>query len=192
MDADHHVTELHAGEQKRRPSALRRLANVCVTAVLAVLSSFLVILLVGSLLGYRALTIRSGSMTPTIQVGDVVVDTSVSPLTVRPGQIVTFRDPAIGQQLVTHRVVSLHRAGKVVDFVTKGDANLVTEHWSVPVSGHVGRKVLLIPSVGRVVAALSAKVVRVVALILSATLLAAVGLRRIWRHPDISVSPQVR
>ena len=170
---------------------IRRLANVCATGTLTVLVGFLAVLLVGSLLGYRALTIRSGSMTPTIGVGDVVVDTSVSPLTVRPGQIVTFRDPAIGQQLVTHRVVSVHRAGRAVDFVTKGDANLVTEHWSVPVTGHLGRKVFLVPGLGQVVAALSAKLVRVVALSLAALLVAGIGLRRIWRQPDVSVSPQL-
>ena len=130
-------------------------------------------------------------MTPTIGVGDVVVDTSVAPLTVRPGEIVTFRDPAIGQQLVTHRVVSLHQAGKAVDFVTKGDANLVTEHWSVPVTGHLGRKVFVLPGLGRVVAALSTKAVRVVALSMSALFIAGLGLRRIWRQPDVSVSPQL-
>lgn len=169
----------------------RRIANLCATGVLILLVGFLATLLVGSMLGYRALTIRSGSMTPTIRVGDVVVDTSVSPLTVRPGQIVTFRDPAIGQQLVTHRVVSMHRAGKAVNFVTKGDANLVTEHWSVPVTGHLGRRVFVVPGLGRIVAALSAKVVRVLALALSALLLAGLGLRRIWRQPDVSVFPQL-
>ena len=152
--------------------------------------ALLAVLLVGTLLGYRALTIRSGSMNPTIQVGDVVVDTSVSPLTVRPGQIVTFRDPAIGQQLVTHRVVAMHRVGKAVDFVTKGDANLVSEHWSVPVTGHLGRKVFMIPGVGRVVAVLSAKAVRVIAVALAALLVAGVGLRRIWRQPDVPISLQ--
>lgn len=159
--------------------------------MLVLLIAFLATLLVGSMLGYRALTIRSGSMTPTVRVGDVVVDTSVSPLTVRPGQIVTFRDPAIGQQLVTHRVVSLRRVGKEVDFVTKGDANLVTEHWSVPVTGHLGRKVLVVPGLGRIVAALSAKTVRVIALVLSALLIGGLGLRRIWRQPGVSVSPQL-
>lgn len=191
MDPDHHLTGAHVGVRSNRWISARRIANACATAVLALAIGLLAVLLAGSLLGYRALTIRSGSMTPTIRVGDVVVDTSVAPLAVRPGDIVTFRDPAIGQQLVTHRVVSMHRAGKVVDFVTKGDANLVTERWSVPVSGHLGRKVFLIPGLGRVVAALSAKAVRVFALTLAALFIAVLGLRRIWRQPDVSVSPQL-
>lgn len=186
MDTDHNVT----GRAARHRLLARRIANACATGVLALLIALMAVLLVGSLLGYRALTIRSGSMTPTIRVGDVVVATSVSPLSVRPGQIVTFRDPALDQQLVTHRVVSIRRVGHAVDFVTKGDANLVTEHWSVPVSGHLGRKVLVIPGLGRVAAVLSAKAVRVAALALSALLIAVLGLRRIWRQPDVSVAPQ--
>lgn len=187
MDADHHV----AGSSARHRPLPRQIANVFATVVLTVLVASMALLLVGSILGYRAITIRSGSMTPTIRVGDVVVATSVSPLSVRPGQIVTFRDPALRQQLVTHRVVSLRRVGRAVDFVTKGDANLVTEHWSVPVSGHLGRKVFVIPGLGRVAAALSSKVVRVTAVALSALLIAGLGLRRIWHHqPGVTVSPQ--
>ncbi|MDE3085435.1 MAG: signal peptidase I [Acidobacteriota bacterium] len=186
MDADHHVTRRRVGSRL----LAHRIASVCATGVLTLLVALMAVLLVGSLLGYRALTTRSGSMTPTIRVGDVVVATSVSPLSVRPGQIVTFRDPALDQQLVTHRVVSIHRVGRAVDFVTKGDANLVTEHWSVPVSGHLGRKAFVIPRLGRAVAALSSKSVRVAALALSALLVAAIGLRRIWRQPDVSVAPQ--
>lgn len=187
MDPHHHVTTRRAGHR----SLAGRIANACATGVLTLLIGFLAVLLVGSILGYRALTIRSGSMTPTIRVGDVVVDTSVSPLSVKPGQIVTFRDPALRQQLVTHRVVTMRRVGRSVDFVTRGDANLVTEHWSVPVTGHLGRKVFQIPKLGRVVAALSAKAVRMAALALSALFIAGLGLRRIWRRPAVTVTPQL-
>lgn len=188
MDADHHI----ASRDGRRRFRASRIANLCATSVLTVLVAAMAVLLIGSVLGYRALTIRSGSMTPTIRVGDVVVATSVSPLSVHPGQIITFRDPALKEQLVTHRVVSMHEVGRTVDFVTKGDANLVTEHWSVPITGHLGRKVFVIPGLGRIAAALSSRAVRVTALALSALLIAALGFRRIWREPAISVSPQHR
>jgi len=166
------------------------LAGALSTAVLSLLVAALVGLLAATLLGYRAFTIKSGSMTPAIAVGEVVVDTSVSPLAVHPGEIITFRDPALGQQLVTHRVVSMHRSGGRVLFVTKGDANVVTEHWNVLTSGHVGRELLVVPQLGRVLADVSSPGARVLEVALFALCIACIGIRWIWRQPAVSVSNQ--
>ena len=152
--------------------------------VLVLLVFALVGLLVGTMLGYRAFTIRSGSMTPTIRVGDVVVDVPVRPLDVHPGEVVTFRDPALGQQLVTHRVVSVHRSGGRAVFVTKGDANHATEHWSAPVAGRLGHEVLVIPSAGRLLADVSSPPARVIEVALFALCVAWAGLRWVWRRPE--------
>jgi signal peptidase I len=168
-----------AGADSMASRVLRQLG----VALLVLIIINLCAVLVGAALGYRAVTIRSGSMTPTFHVGAVVLDRSVSPMQVRPGEIVTFRDPNLGQQLVTHRVISMHRSGLRVDFVTKGDANVVTEHWDVAVSSHIGREILLLPSVGKILADVSLPVVRVVALAVLAVWLAVVGLRWIWRDP---------
>jgi signal peptidase I len=165
--------------------------GVISTCVLSVLVTCLLALLAGTLLGYRAFTIRSGSMVPTIGVGDVVVDRTVSPLSVRPGQIVTFRDPALGQQLVTHRVLSVHRSGELVRFVTKGDANLVTEHWSVPTTGQLGRELLVLPGLGRVFASIGSPLGRVLVIALASLCLAFFGLRRIWRIPAAAMTGQL-
>jgi signal peptidase len=137
----------------------------------------------GDLLGFRTLAITSGSMTPTIDVGAAVLSRSVPPLDVRPGDIVTFRDPSLGQQLVTHRVVQMRRTGQTVDFVTKGDANHTTEHWSVPVSGRIGRLVAAVPKVGRLLALLTYPVARVVEILAAMTFLAFLLLRWIWFAP---------
>lgn len=161
-----------------------RIAGWLGTVLLATMVLCLCAVLGSAALGYRALTIRSGSMTPTLLVGDVVLDRSVSPLEVHPGEIVTFRDPNLGQQLVTHRVISMHLSGDQVHFVTKGDANVVTEHWDVSVSSHIGREILVLPAVGKVLADISLPVVRVVILAILALWLAGVGLRWIWRDPS--------
>ena len=44
-------------------------------------------------IGMRSFTVMSGSMEPTIHVGDVVIDKKISPLDARPGDVVTFSDP---------------------------------------------------------------------------------------------------
>lgn len=139
-------------------------------------------------------------MAPTIGVGAVVLSVSVHPEQVRPGTIVTFRDPALGQQLVTHRVVQMKRAGQVVNFVTKGDANRTTEHWSVPVSGSIGREVLIVPDVGRWMTALNRPTARIIEILGTMLLFAYLLLRWIWftaepgvarrGHPDGDPPPE--
>jgi signal peptidase len=159
------------------------------SVVMGVVSVILLGVVVGGALGYRPLVIKSGSMSPTIDVGAVVVSDTVKPLQVTPGSIVTFRDPALSQQLVTHRVVSAQRVGNVVRFVTKGDANHATERWSVPVSGTVGREVVAIPGVGRVLAVISLPIGRTIEIVGATLIFAFFLLRWIWFRPT---APSVR
>jgi signal peptidase I len=100
--------------------------------------------------GVTPFTVLTGSMQPALDPGDVVLSQSRSPLEVRPGDVVTFHDPGRDGALVTHRVESMRRNGPTVSFVTKGDANDVSERWSVPADGSIGRAVLNVPEVGHV------------------------------------------
>lgn len=192
MDTDDHVmtpdphSSAVAGRLTRaelRRSSRRRLSGVVhlagSVALVVVLLALCSVVIAGTL-GYRPLVIRSGSMTPTIGVGAVVVSKAVSPLSVRPGEIVTFRDPSLDEQLVTHRVVSIEQEGDVVAFVTKGDANRTTEHWSVPVTGTVGREALIVPDVGRLLAAWASPLAHLIELAGAFLVLGFLLLRWIW------------
>ena len=148
------------------------------TAVLALA------LIVPSFFGYGSLTVLSGSMMPTLHVGDVVVEHRVSPLSVRVGDIVTFRVPEHQSRLYTHRVVSIEADGADVSFVTKGDANTGVERWTVPASGTIGRVELRIPYLGYVTNRAGSRIGRFALLVVPALLLALVELRRIWRRSD--------
>jgi signal peptidase I len=97
----------------------------------------------------RPLTVMSGSMEPAVRTGDVVVVLPIPPLEARPGDIVSFKDPARGGKLVTHRVRSLRRRGAKVEFVTKGDANNSVEKWQVAAGHRISRTVVRIPQLGR-------------------------------------------
>ena len=99
-------------------------------------------------IGDHSFTLRSGSMTPALETGDVVVTEPVAPLAARVGQIVTFRDPEGSGKLFSHRVQSIRPDGEVVHFVTRGDANTSTERWSVPAGGTIGRVVYRVPKIG--------------------------------------------
>lgn len=136
------IGRLLPGRTSRR--ALGALATVTLSALLVLLAA----VLVGAALGYRAIDVKSGSMTPALRVGDLIISKAVRPVSVRPGQIITFRDPFLDEQLVTHRVVSVRADGGVVHFVTKGDANTATEQWTIPTGGSLGRETLRVPQLG--------------------------------------------
>jgi signal peptidase len=173
--------------------ALRAL-DVIATAVLVLVIVFLATVLIGEAFGLREYSVQSGSMSPAIKVGDVVVSRSIAPLDAEPGQVVTFHDPALGGLLVSHRVVSraLDPTSRSVVFVTKGDANQIPERWSVPVSGSIGRSVLVVPFLGTIMAPFVSTAGRVALLCLLAVWALFVFLRWIWREePDVDPATAV-
>jgi signal peptidase I len=161
-------------EHARR--AVRALVTVALCAAVVALGTA-----VGAeLIGYRLMVVRSGSMRPAIMVGDIVVSEAARASSVRPGEIVTFRDPALGGVTVTHRVMSVRADGDTYRFVTKGDANTGTERWSIARNGTLGRKVLTIPAVGKLIFFLRSRFALLAALLVGAAWMMAIGLRRIW------------
>jgi signal peptidase I len=129
----------------------------------------------------RAMSVLSGSMEPTLHVGDLVVTRVVSPRDLVAGDIVTYRDPARARY-VTHRVQSVVWRGELADVLTRGDANEVGEEWTVAADGSVGLVVLRIPGAGYALAALGTTVGQ---LVLGAIALALAGwaIELIWRKP---------
>lgn len=93
------------------------------------------------ILGYSQLVVVSGSMQPAIYPGDLLVIREQAGY--QPGDIVTFID---GQSLVTHRLLGM-KDGRLL---TRGDANNTDD---TPVSPEkvLGRMVLRVPVLGRLV-----------------------------------------
>ncbi|HEV8682132.1 MAG TPA: signal peptidase I [Actinomycetota bacterium] len=162
-----------------RGSARRWIGNAALTLLIA----GAVILLsagVGAALGFRALVVRSGSMAPAIESGDVVVTRLVRPTAAQPGDIVTFQDSSRQGDLVTHRVVEVRRESDRVSFVTRGDANTGEERWSIDSHGTIGATAFRVPAAGHVLAWLRTPTVRMSLLVSAALVLAVLALRRIW------------
>jgi signal peptidase len=137
-------------------------------------------LLVATAIGYRPLVVRSGSMAPAIETGDIVMSKLVSPAAIEPGDVVTFRDPSRERVLITHRVLEAKRERGHFSFVTKGDANTGLERWSVASDGTVGRVSLRVPRVGYLLTYFGLPPVRVVLIAVGGLILAVLALRRIW------------
>jgi signal peptidase I len=165
------------------PVAVRRARYWTDTTALSLLAAALLLLVcLGALLasGHRVLVVRSGSMSPAIEAGDIVVTTMVGPSEMEVGDVVTFRDPSRSQELVTHRAMAIERASPKVQFITKGDANTGTEQWDIDSDGKLGRLWFRIPNAGYALAWIGDPRVRAALLAVGAMILGFVALRRIW------------
>jgi signal peptidase len=96
--------------------------------------------------GYRIYVVHTGSMTPSLNPGDAVLDRPAS-TSVRRGEVVTFGVHSGPDSVVTHRVASVSDGG----IKTKGDANRSVDPWTVQLSDVVGSKLLTLPYGGYVV-----------------------------------------
>lgn len=93
--------------------------------------------------GWSSTIVSSGSMTPLIRQGDVVVFSRPDVRDVDVGSVVVFaRDDGVQ---VVHRVVGIDADGSLT---TRGDANATPDAGSVPLERVRGRGFVLIPWVG--------------------------------------------
>lgn len=94
-----------------------------------------------TLFGYSTAIVISGSMSPAIEVDDMVIIHREDAYS--RGDIITYKD---GKSLVTHRIHEITQDG----YITKGDANNTTDGTISPDSV-VGRVVTVIPKVGKLI-----------------------------------------
>lgn len=90
-----------------------------------------------------AYVVLTGSMTPTLRVGDLVF---VKAGPVEVGDVITFHATSGSKELVTHRVVAVREDS----FVTKGDANAANDPRPVAAEDVVGKVDFKIPAWGLV------------------------------------------
>jgi len=96
-------------------------------------------------LGIYPAVVSSGSMQPTLEVGDLVLAVKTQPDRIRLGDIVQFYD---GEMVVIHRVVGFQQKGDQRLFITKGDANPNPDLDPVPSDQVIGKVVFTVPKVG--------------------------------------------
>jgi signal peptidase len=173
-------------------TAGRRFRIFAIWIGIGLLAGTLVAAVAPQLAGYRSFTVRSGSMTPAIETGDVVVTAPISPLGARVGDVVTFVDPEGTGKLFSHRVQSVRAVGGEVAFVTRGDANTSTERWRVPADGSIGRVAYRIPKVGYALSYIDGAPARLALIAIPALLLLWTALARIWRPAPEARAPEAR
>lgn len=96
------------------------------------------------------MVVTTGSMEPTIKVGDLIYVKGVSPSDLQVGDIITFTPPSdyVRGSLVTHRIVEIIYVNDDISFKTKGDNNDSTDPWTISSDAIVGRQTAILPNVG--------------------------------------------
>jgi signal peptidase len=112
-------------------------------AVVAVFSLLLVGFSTG-LFGVHPSLIGSGSMSPSLIVGDIVLTQYVPLQDIRVGDVIGFREYG---QTVIHRVVKIMNDADQVTLITQGDANNMPDP-PVTSSNYQGKVVFYIPKIG--------------------------------------------
>lgn len=99
-----------------------------------------------SILGYKFYTVLTGSMSPTINPGSLIVVKDIDAQDIKIGDIITFGSKNTNN-ITTHRVKEVLHTDSI-KFVTQGDANNVEDPIPVDSNFLLGKVVKFIPVIG--------------------------------------------
>jgi signal peptidase len=114
----------------------------------AVIAGALALIVVPKAAGGAPLTVLSGSMTGTYDIGDVVVVRPVDTDELGVGDVITFQPVSDDPALTTHRIESISVGSEGRSFVTRGDANNAADLSPVEPGQVVGEVWYSVPLVG--------------------------------------------
>ncbi|HAT4252937.1 TPA: signal peptidase I [Clostridium perfringens] len=97
--------------------------------------------------GYRVYDILTGSMSPTIKPGSLVVVKEISPDKVKVNDVITFKSD-ITNNVTTHRAIKVIDSNGKIEFITKGDANNTQDPVSLDEKLLIGKVIFQIPYLG--------------------------------------------
>ncbi len=149
-------------QKAEKPNIALSVLGVVLCAILAPILALNVVLIIQGFTqdasklpnigGKFPLMVQSGSMSPTIEVGDLIIAQAPEKNTAfKKGDVITFWDGAPGGPLVTHRIAEVTKDddGKTA-YRTKGDANSAQDAVLVYDEDIVGVYVTRIPYLGDV------------------------------------------
>jgi signal peptidase len=131
---------------QRRPTPRLRKSQTSMKGWMAI-SVFMVITVWAStgLLGFYPTIIASGSMRPTMDVGDISIVISTDPSKIQVGDIIQYWKEG---EMTLHRVADINQAEGSRLFITKGDANTAPDTDPVFPAQIKGKLILTIPKLG--------------------------------------------
>lgn len=139
--------------------------------MLAVIAAGVALIIVPKAVGGRPLTVLSGSMTGTYDIGDVVIVKPVDTDDLRVGDVITFQPVSDDPNLTTHRIIALSFGSEGKQFVTQGDANNAPDLSPVKPAQVKGEVWYSVPKVGYVATSMAGGWLRTIADVVAVLLL---------------------
>ncbi len=133
--------------KKKQGFNLWTLFTWIITFILLVVAGEMLISKINIKGSFQTLLVQSGSMSPTIKTGDLIV---IKPdKNYKAGDIITFNNSK--NQKVTHRIVNIKTENNIQKIYTKGDANKVLDDAYISTSNIIGKVNYQIPYLGKLV-----------------------------------------
>lgn len=128
-------------------------------------------------------TIISPSMTPKIQVYDVVFVKKTKPDKIKVGDIITFysTNTYFGNTPITHRVVEVIKSKDELLFKVKGDANSLPDDEKVLSKNVIGKVSFVIPGLGKTQYFLASKKGWILAILIPSLIILSYDIYKIFR-----------
>ena len=106
-----------------------------------------------SVFGYKAYIIDTNSMSPTINIGDIVIVKKVEKEKLNQSDVITFSQEG---EVITHRIIKVEADFK---YVTKGDNNNTEDTKKVKYEDILGEEILIIPYLGKAIQIIDNKII---------------------------------
>lgn len=169
-----------------RPRLLRFLGGMLIGLVVG-LALLVAVTLLPTVVGFYPMVVLSGSMEPTIHVGDIAVVKKQAPYGLQIGDVVTY-STAGGN--ITHRIVGLDVTPQGPFFLMRGDANLTPDSRAIPAQAIVGKVVYRVPRLGFLVSFANSTAGRVMFIVAPLLLLAVLWVGRAIHRRGPQSSPE--
>jgi signal peptidase I len=125
--------------------------------------------------------IGSGSMLPTLNIGELVIAQRTDPRLLKTGDIIVFRLSSTTSYDICHRIAAINQ-GSSLSFVTRGDNNNQTDGVNIPAANVIGKVTFHIPVVGYFIQFLKTPPGLIVGLIIPALWVAGICLLALRRE----------
>lgn len=137
-----------------------------------------------SLLSHRLYIVDSGSMSPTLKLGALIIVKEAEPKEILKDDIITYRGS--GDSVVTHRVTKIEDEGST--FITKGDANKTADPIPLDSNRLIGKVMFSIPYIGFLLKLIRSKVgfILIATLILVGIIVQILEIKKAKKNRDYS------
>lgn len=160
------------------------MAGFVTTLMVAVaVAAFLLLAIGPRVFGYQTSTMLTGSMSPQINPGDIVVTVPTPVHEIAVGDVITYHIPVEDHRVETHRVTEvLVNTDGTLAVRTKGDANNGVDPWTATLAAAtVDKHVMTVPVAGQAIRALRQPAVLNTLMYGAPAVLVAGLLASIWR-----------